>query len=352
MKAAPAVSPEFDAAVIGGGPAGLTGALYLARGGRRAVVIDSGKPRNAPADAAHGVFTRDGAAPGELLSIARRQLGQYPSAVCRHGDVIDVARAADGFIVELAGGDAVTARKLLLTCGVRDELPPVDGLLERWGTDVHDCLYCHGHEHCGSTLGVIVRAADARNSVATLLPLSRDILLCTDGSGPLAPEDRRRMESFGVRIVEQRIRRVRGGRGRPEIHFADGSTAAAQALYVRTTLVTACPLPQLLGCRFDGEARLAVGDDWQTSAAGVYAAGDLAVGTRFVAVAAASGAQAAVALNAALAREDFGGEWHEPLCSARKTGMARRDAGVPPVKPAARTPGAPPPPCNATASAR
>lgn len=317
MTAAPPARAEFDVAVIGGGPAGLSGALYLARAGRHVVVIDAGHPRNAPADAAHGVFTRDGTPPAELLEVARAQLAQYPSATFRSGEAIGVGRAADGFVLELAAGDTVTARKLLLTCGVRDELPPIDGLLERWGTDVHHCLYCHGHELLGQALCVIARAEDARNSVATLLPLSRDILLCTDGSGSPPAEDRRRMEARGVRVAEQRIRKIRGERGRPEVHFADGSTAAVRALFVRTVPVSACPLPRMLGCRFEDEARIEVGEDWQTSVPGVYAAGDLASSARFVVVAAASGAQAAVAINGTLAREDFGGAWHEPLCGSR-----------------------------------
>jgi thioredoxin reductase len=316
MIAAPPVRPDFDVAVIGGGAAGLSGALYLARAGRRVVVVDAGQPRNAPAQAAHGVFTRDGTPPGELLELARSQLARYPSATLRNGEAIDVARAADGFIVELAGGDAITARKLLIACGVRDEMPPIDGLLERWGADVHGCLYCHGHEHRDQALGVIARAEDARNSVAALLPLSRDILLCTDGTGSPPAEDRRRMEALGVRVVEHLIRKVRGRRGQPEVHFADGSAATLRALFVRTTLVMACPLPRMLGCRFEDQARIAVGDDFQTSVPGVYAAGDLASAVKFVVVAAASGAQAAVAINGTLAREDFGGTWHEPLCGA------------------------------------
>ena len=134
----------LEVIVVGGGAAGLSAALVLGRSRRRTLVVDDGMPRNAPSAEAHSIFTRDGAAPAELLRIAREQLSPYGTVEMRHDRVTAVRREGEGFAVSLAGGGQVTARRLLLAIGVRDLLPDIDGFAELWGRSVLHCPYCHG----------------------------------------------------------------------------------------------------------------------------------------------------------------------------------------------------------------
>src|SRR5215469_8308583 len=140
------LAADYDAVVIGGGPAGLSAALYLGRARRRTLVVDAGKPRNAKAGASHGVFTRDGTPPSELLAEARRQLRTYPGVELRHIAAESATIADGGFAVRLEGDETIRARRVILACGVRDELPPIEGLADYWGTRVFNCSYCHGFE--------------------------------------------------------------------------------------------------------------------------------------------------------------------------------------------------------------
>lgn len=136
---------RHDVVVIGGGPAGLNGAMMLARSLRSVVVVDSGLPRNAPATAAHGLFARDGVAPAELLATGREEVRRYGGTVV-DGEVVGARRTDDGFTVTLADDTTLDARRLLVTTGLVDVLPEIPGLAQGWGADVVHCPYCHGYE--------------------------------------------------------------------------------------------------------------------------------------------------------------------------------------------------------------
>ena len=123
---------RYDVVVVGGGAAGLNGALMLARSRRSVLVIDAGAPRNAPAAEVHGLFARDGVPPAELLERGRVEVRRYGGLVVS-GEVVDAVRGDEGFTVTLADGRTVGARRLLVTTGLSDELPDVPGLRERWG---------------------------------------------------------------------------------------------------------------------------------------------------------------------------------------------------------------------------
>ncbi|MET0425987.1 MAG: NAD(P)/FAD-dependent oxidoreductase [Actinoplanes sp.] len=141
----------YDVIVIGGGPAGLSGAVTLGRALRSVLVIDSGQPRNAPADGIHNFLTRDGVPPAEFLAAGRAEVEKYGGTIVT-GEVV---AAEPGFRVTLADGSVHEGRRLLVTTGLRDELPDVPGLAERWGHTVLHCPYCHGWEARGKAIGVI-----------------------------------------------------------------------------------------------------------------------------------------------------------------------------------------------------
>jgi thioredoxin reductase len=145
----------YDVIVIGGGPAGLSGAVALGRALRSVLVIDSGEPRNAPAEGIHNYLTRDGMTPAEFLAAGRDEVRRYGGTIV-DGEVT-AARGdqAGGFTVELAGGSTHQGRRLLVTTGLLDRLPDIPGLAEQWGHTVLHCPYCHGYEMRGRSIGVI-----------------------------------------------------------------------------------------------------------------------------------------------------------------------------------------------------
>src|SRR5262245_26392811 len=105
---------DYDVVVIGGGAAGLNGALLLARSRRSVVVIDAGMPRNAPAGGVHGLLGHDGVPPATLLERGRAEVRRYGGEVMT-AEVTDVTRNDDGFVVTTAKGRSLTARRILVT---------------------------------------------------------------------------------------------------------------------------------------------------------------------------------------------------------------------------------------------
>src|ERR1700712_2086548 len=127
---------RYDVVVVGGGAAGLSGALTLARARRRVLVVDAGEPRNAPAGHIHNYLGREGTPPGELLADGRAEVAGYGGEVVA-GRVTGAERLDDGaFRVALEDGRTVAARRLLVTTGLVDELPNLPGIRELWGSDV------------------------------------------------------------------------------------------------------------------------------------------------------------------------------------------------------------------------
>src|SRR4051794_5497270 len=148
------VNEMYDVVVVGGGAAGLSGALALARARRSVLVADAGEPRNAPAGHVHNYLAREGTPPAELVAAGRDEVTRYGGEIVA-GHVTAAARDDDGFRVTLDGGRAVRARRLLVATGLADELPGVPGVAERWGRDVLHCPYCHGWEVRDRRIGVL-----------------------------------------------------------------------------------------------------------------------------------------------------------------------------------------------------
>jgi thioredoxin reductase len=196
---------SYDVVVVGGGAAGLSGALMLARSRRSVLVIDAGAPRNAPAAAVHGLLARDGMPPAELLDRGRAEVRGY-GAQLTAGQLSTVRRGQDGFAVTLAGGRPVRpgpvhARRLLIATGLTDELPDIPGLRERWGRDVVHCPYCHGWEVRDQAIGVLASGPTAVHQALLFRQLSDDVVLLSHTMPQPEGQQAEQLAALGIPVV-------------------------------------------------------------------------------------------------------------------------------------------------------
>jgi thioredoxin reductase len=295
---------EYDVVIIGGGAAGLSAALVLARARRRVLVVDAGTPRNAPAAHMHGFLSRDGMPPGELLSAGREEVRRYGGTIC-DGSVRELVRCGgSGFAVLLSDGRRVSARRLLVATGLRDELPDIPGLRERWGRDVLHCPYCHGYEVRDQKLGVLGGAPDTIRYAQIVRQWAQDVVLFAP-SGTLTAADRSQLVARAIGIVEGDIAQVLVSDDRLcGVELADGRTFQRAALFVPPRFVPNDDVLAGLGCAVTSDGWVVAGAHGQTSVPGVWVAGNVANPRAQVITAAGEGSAAAIALNADLVDED------------------------------------------------
>jgi thioredoxin reductase len=303
---------SYDVVVVGGGAAGLNGALMLARSLRSVVVIDAGQPRNAPAEGVHGLLGHDGVPPGELLARGRAEVTSYGGQVVG-GEVATVVREEGGFRVELADGRSTTCRRLLLTAGVVDRLPDVPGLAERWGRDVVHCPYCHGYEVRGRRIGVLASSAMAGHQALMFGQLSDQVVFLAHTAPPDA-ETRARLAVRGIPVVEGEVTEVLAeGGALAGARLADGSVVELDAIATQTRVEPRGELLEALQRDLgltvvehpSGMAvHVPVGMAGVTDVPGVWAAGNLADPMAQVGSSAAAGAMAGAHINGDLVMEE------------------------------------------------
>ena len=322
-----------DAVVIGGGAAGLNGALMLARSRRSVVVIDGDSPRNAPAAAVHGFIVLDGTKPREILRRGREQVRQYGGRIV-FGEVASAAPAAssaDGdlrFTLTLADGRSITARRLLVATGLRDVPPEVPGLAEHWGHSVVHCPYCHGWEVRDQPIGVLAIGPASVHHALLFRQLTEDLIYFAHGTA-LDEDTHARFTARGIRIVDTPVQEV--------VDHEDGTVAGvrltggqvvarrvlavATQMHARTEGLDALKLPmEDLPDHMGVGRRFASGLAGTTEVPGVWVAGNATDLVAQVGASAAAGALAGAHINAMLATADT----DAALAAAR-----RSDAGSP-----------------------
>ena len=224
----------YDVVIVGGGAAGLSGALALGRSRRSVLVIDAGEPRNAPADHAHNYLGREGVNPRELLEIGRAEVAAYGVEVV-DDRVVGLSGAIDDFLVTTAGGRRVRARRILVTGGVVDELPEVPGLAARWGKDVLHCPYCHGWEVRDRAIAVLATSPMAAHQALLFRQLSDDVVVVVHDGVEIPEEETEKLGAIGVRFAHgtpQAVVATDGGDALVGLRLADGSVLERSAIVV------------------------------------------------------------------------------------------------------------------------
>lgn len=293
----------YDAIIVGGSFAGLTAALQLARARKHVLVIDAGLPRNRFASHSHGVFAQDGKSGSEMLATAAAQLLAYPTAEIFKCTATAAQPHDGGFVVEVDGGTRwFSARRLLLATGVKDVLPDVPGLAERWGSTVLHCPYCHGYEIGGAPIGVLAAGPMSAHQAAMVadwgevtLFLNQTITL-DDSAKTLLAARRVNIESTPVAALEGTAPGI-------SVRLQDGRRFELGAVFTGAGVRPASPLAEQLGCQIDeGPMGPIVYTDAmkQTSVKGVYAAGDMAKMPHSISLACADGMMAGVCLHQSL----------------------------------------------------
>jgi thioredoxin reductase len=300
---------RFEVVVIGGGAAGLSGALTLARARRSVLVLDAGEPRNAPAAGVHGFLTRDGLRPSELVAAGAAEVARYGGTV-RHARVTTVRREGTRFVVGTGDGEEFGARRLLVTTGLVDELPDLPGLRELWGRDVLHCPYCHGHEVRGQAIGVLGTGPFAVHQALLFRQWSADVTLFRHTSPVPTEAEREQLAARGVAVVEGEVVALESTGGRLSgVRLDTGQVVPRSAVTVTPRFDARSAVLAELGITTVEHPR-GVGSHVETDPSGltavpgVWAAGNVADLMIQVVGSAAAGVTAGAAINADLVAED------------------------------------------------
>lgn len=289
----------LDALIIGGGPAGLSAALYLGRSRRDALVLDAGDPRHAVVDATHNFLTRDGLPPAALRSTAWEQLAAYPSVTRGPQTRVHTLKWRDDLWHATSEAGKWRARAVVLALGVVDEHPDLPGFEACWGDTIQHCPFCHGWELRDRPLAVLVRDAHGAHLARMVRGWSDDVIVLTHGQ-QLPPDACEALAEARIPLDTRPIAALEAeGSKLQAIVLDDGERLARLGLFVQATQ-RQTPLVTSLGLELSEAGFVVVDAQQRTSLPMLWAAGDMTTQMQQIVAAAAQGATAGAMIQATL----------------------------------------------------
>lgn len=300
------MSDLADALIIGGGPAGLSAAMWLGRYRRSAIVYDGGEPRNKPAWAVHGY---PGLADPSPLELKRRLTEQAlgVGAELRSGEIVRVEGNKNDFTAHAADGAIVRARRIVLAFGLRDYIPDIEGISELYGTSVFHCADCDGPSVSDARVGVLGWNVDGARQALYLSHWTEHVTMLANGCRTdLSAKTRSVLDENSIDVVEGEIARVVGHGGNIiQVELTDAEPVRLDALFFHLGSEPRCDLAARLGCRPDDDGCIDVDRGQETSLPGVHAVGDITGPPHLASIASSEGVRCALAIHRSLLPESF-----------------------------------------------
>ena len=296
----------LDAVIVGGGPAGLSCALTLARGGRQVALFDDGHPRNERALVMNNFPGLDGISPADFLIKIRKNLDFYPEVQLINTSVIEIVKENNQFLSTLTDGRVFKSKKLVLAEGMVDILPDIPGIKEGWGRSVFQCPYCHGYELKGEGIAILADEKTIFHITTLLLGLTQDIIVFTNGKKFLNEEDKKILELKNVQIIEEKVVALKmEGDQLKCVLLESGTCIKRKALFIRPETRIRSDFGCRLGCKILKDGTFQTDENCKGNIKGVFIAGDINSKMHSVLLACADGSKAGLNLNLEILEEEF-----------------------------------------------
>lgn len=299
---------DYEVLIIGAGPAGLSAAMTLGRIGRRALVVDDGRPRNAASNHLNNFPTQDGIHPAEWRKKAREDLKKYQSVHTKEDQVLSVTKVGLHFLAQFKDSPELRFRKVILAYGIQDRLPLIPGFQELWGKSVFHCPFCHGFEVRHKPLALVSNGVMAEHAIPLIYALSRDLIVFTNGPAEIPQSLRQQMEKKNILLKEEKITSLNYSKENLEsLELEDGSSILREAIFASPILPfqQKSSIGDQLGCEKNEMGLVKINERGATTVPGVFAAGDNMTFQHSVLLAAGHGVVAGSSTIFELVQEDI-----------------------------------------------